>query len=32
LIFRAIADGNEALAETVTRDYLIGIAASIGQG
>lgn len=32
LIFRAIADGDEARAETVTRNYLIGIAASLGQG
>jgi DNA-binding FadR family transcriptional regulator len=32
LIFRAIADGDEARAETVTRTYLIGIAASLGQG
>jgi DNA-binding FadR family transcriptional regulator len=32
LIFRAIADGDEARAETVTRSYLIGIAASLGQG
>jgi len=31
-IFRAIADGNEAQAEAVTRTYLIGIAASLGQG
>lgn len=29
LIFRAIADGNEAQAEAVTRSYLIGIAASL---
>ncbi|MFN0114241.1 MAG: FadR/GntR family transcriptional regulator [Paracoccaceae bacterium] len=29
LIFRAIADGNEAQAESVTRSYLIGIAASL---
>lgn len=28
-IFRAIADGNEAQAEAVTRSYLIGIAASL---
>jgi len=32
MIFRAIADGDEARAETVTRSYLIGIAASLGQG
>ena len=32
LILRAIADGDEARAETVTRSYLIGIAASLGQG
>lgn len=32
LIFRAIADGDEARAEGVTRSYLIGIAASLGQG
>lgn len=32
LIFRAIADGDEARAEAVTRNYLIGIAASLGQG
>lgn len=31
-IFRAIADGDEARAEAVTRAYLIGIAASLGQG
>lgn len=31
-IFRAIADGDEARAEAVTRSYLIGIAASVGQG
>ena len=31
-IFRAIADGHEAQAEAVTRNYLIGIAASLGQG
>ena len=31
-IFRAIADGKEAQAEAVTRIYLIGIAASLGQG
>ena len=31
-IFRAIADGNEAQAEAETRTYLIGIAASLGQG
>jgi DNA-binding FadR family transcriptional regulator len=31
-IFRAIADGDEARAEAVTRNYLIGIAASLGQG
>ena len=32
MIFRAIAEGDEARAETVTRSYLIGIAASLGQG
>lgn len=31
-IFRAIADGDEARAEAETRSYLIGIAASLGQG
>jgi DNA-binding FadR family transcriptional regulator len=31
-IFDAIAAGDEARAEAVTRTYLIGIAASIGQG
>ena len=29
-IFRAIADGDESRAETVTRNYLVGIAASSG--
>jgi DNA-binding FadR family transcriptional regulator len=32
LIYRAIADGDEGRAESVTRSYLIGIAASLGQG
>ncbi len=31
-IFRAIADGDEVRAETVTRNYLVGIAASSGTG
>lgn len=31
-IYRAIAEGNESQAETVTRNYLIGIAASMSQG
>jgi GntR family transcriptional repressor for pyruvate dehydrogenase complex len=31
-IFRAIADGDEARAETVTRNYLVAIAASSGIG
>lgn len=30
-IFRAISEGDEARAEAVTRAYLIGIAASVGQ-
>jgi GntR family transcriptional regulator, transcriptional repressor for pyruvate dehydrogenase complex len=31
-IFRAIADGDEAQAEAITRSYLTGIAASLSQG
>ena len=31
-IFRAIADGDEVRAETVTRKYIVGIAASSGTG